>query len=145
MPKLLNDHEQPSRENKDTFDKRKKCFEPGVDMQFSESDPQLKKETLGVKHSLISIQLNSTEMSHPQKKRRNNYQKPIHQYLCGVCQNDCVDNPQNELDQSVNCDGCAVWVHYVCAGVDDKDIQLTDNQFCQKCQNNFKFSVQDKI
>ena len=31
-----------------------------------------------------------------------------------------------ELDQSVNCDGCAVW-------------------FCEKCRNNFKFSVQDKI
>ena len=38
-------------------------------------------------------------------------------YLCGVCQKDCVEKPKQFSEESVACDGCPLWHHFVCVGI----------------------------
>jgi len=46
---------------------------------------------------------------------------------CGICGNNCVD-------QSVACDGCDTWYHFICIHVDEDE--LPDEWFCNSCNNN---------
>ena len=55
-------------------------------------------------------------------------------FLCGVCGSECKDNPEDAKQQSVCCDICDVWVHYVCAGLTDESVKNFDKWCCQKCK-----------
>ena len=85
-----------------------------------------------VRHSLLPSYDKTNPPAQPKKKRKTQKKVPV--YLCGTCGCDCVDTPQSEADQSVNCDICGVWVHYVCAGVSDQSLESVDKWFCSKCK-----------
>ncbi|XP_052263735.1 uncharacterized protein LOC127866911 [Dreissena polymorpha] len=95
-----------------------------------------KIQTLSRSHAVcralepLSPKDNSKNIQQPKKRRRLN-KVPI--YLCGMCGLDCVDEPQSEADQSVSCDVCGVWVHYICAQVTDTHLETVDLWSCGKC------------
>ncbi|XP_045161885.2 uncharacterized protein LOC123526703 [Mercenaria mercenaria] len=84
--------------------------------------------------ALTEITLPQSKKPCVQMKKRRKTTKKTPIYLCGICGCDCVDDPQTDADQSVNCDGCYVWVHYICAGVTDKTLQTLDKWLCTKCK-----------
>ncbi|KAH3817459.1 hypothetical protein DPMN_118996 [Dreissena polymorpha] len=71
----------------------------------------------------------------PRKRRRLCIKKTrAAVYLCGVCGLDCIDKPMCDSENSVNCDACGAWVHYVCANVTDVLLVNVDKWFCPRCK-----------
>ncbi|XP_066303858.1 uncharacterized protein [Branchiostoma lanceolatum] len=72
----------------------------------------------------------------PAKKRRVTATRqkkkagPI--YLCGICNSDCVDDVEDEDENSVACDICNRWFHWGCVGFETDD--LSDDWYCDECQ-----------
>ena len=85
--------------------------------------------TSSVRRALIPI------CSQPSKRKKTNntvYKALV--FLCGVCGLDCLDNPQSDDEQSVQCEKCSIWTHYICAGMTDSSLSAIDKWFCKICQ-----------
>ena len=66
------------------------------------------------------------------RKRKALKSNPV--YLCGVCGVELDVNPINFHQQSIGCDACPVWFHFVCVGINKSNIPQTKNKwFCPKC------------
>ena len=65
-------------------------------------------------------------------------------YLCGKCENDVVDNPPLEGDQSINCNRCKQWFHHKCTELTPEEFQILfrDNEaivwYCEVCLTKIK-------
>ena len=46
-------------------------------------------------------------------------QNPV--YLCGSCQKDVVEKPKQFSEESIGCDRCPLWYHFVCVGITEKN------------------------
>ena len=59
-------------------------------------------------------------------------------FPCTKCQKACKNDPKVG-EESIQCDKCGRWVHFVCTGLTNEDIegyQNNDNQFtCERCKN----------
>ncbi|KAL5021765.1 hypothetical protein ScPMuIL_000920 [Solemya velum] len=56
-------------------------------------------------------------------------------YLCGLCGQQCFDDPKGKEDFSIQCERCDTWIHFKCAGI-KKGCAPNENEewFCQKCK-----------
>ncbi|XP_052777885.1 uncharacterized protein LOC128215218 [Mya arenaria] len=95
------------------------------------AEQNVERPAISARRALIPI---STQPLKRKKKTRKAESKTI-VFLCGICGLDCLDEPQSENIQSVQCDGCSVWTHYVCAGVTDELVSIALKWFCKKCKN----------
>ncbi|WAR27214.1 hypothetical protein MAR_013197, partial [Mya arenaria] len=80
------------------------------------AEQNVERPAISARRALIPI---STQPLKRKKKTRKAESKTL-VFLCGICGLNCLDEPQSENEQSVQCDGCSVWTHYVCAGVTDE-------------------------
>ena len=67
------------------------------------------------------------------KKCRNARNTNLKVYLCGKCSQICVDNPKCNEEESVNCDACGLWFHFVCVGF--KNEGQNEEWKCDACIN----------
>ena len=115
---------KPQDSDKENTVKAKQGESPTKSLQ-----PETKSK---VRRALEPVVLQKTTVVKRKKQRKTMQKSPV--YLCGTCGCDCLDIPLGEDDQSVNCDKCDVWVHYVCAGVTDKVLETVDVWHCHKCK-----------
>ena len=55
-------------------------------------------------------------------------------YLCGLCSKEVLDDPINFEEESVQCDSCPLWYHFVCTGfIEETKPGENDNWFCSQC------------
>ncbi|KAH3814311.1 uncharacterized protein LOC127836093 [Dreissena polymorpha] len=89
-----------------------------------------------VRRVLMAVQLpTQSKQKNQTRKRPIKIKEKETVFLCGVCGTDCLDEPTCAADESVGCDRCGVWVHYICAGVTSEKLALTDEWFCSKCSD----------
>lgn len=120
LPELLSTEESDNQEN------------TSVTESVQTTDVTLHVNARSALNQISGNQKIVSQSEPPNKRRKVAKRMPI--YLCGTCGCDCLDEPQTEADQSVNCDVCGVWVHYVCAGVTEKTLKTVDKWVCEKCE-----------
>ena len=71
------------------------------------------------------------EKTKPEKKKRLVKTSVC---LCGTCQKEVVDGPTKFEEESVGCDKCPLWYHFICAGItEDSRPKQRDSWICPKC------------
>ena len=53
-------------------------------------------------------------------------------YLCGACQNDCLNDPSSKEEESIECTGCHLWFHLKCVKLTG-DCSEEDIWLCSEC------------
>ncbi|KAK3108167.1 hypothetical protein FSP39_002441, partial [Pinctada imbricata] len=54
-------------------------------------------------------------------------------YPCGKCGLVCAEQPKNYNEESINCDSCKVWYHFVCVGL--KEVDQGSEWMCDSCKS----------
>ncbi|KAH3768256.1 hypothetical protein DPMN_169468 [Dreissena polymorpha] len=85
-----------------------------------------------VRRVLMTVQLPTKSKPKNQTRKQQIKIKEKKVFLCRVCGTDCLDEPTCAADESVGCDRCGVWLHYICADVTSQKLALTDKWFCSK-------------
>ena len=81
----------------------------------SKADPvQLPLQTLQNNKRQAQKKKRETET----ESRKMAKQNPV--YLCGSCQKDVVEKPKQFSEESIGCDRCPLWYHFVCVGITEK-------------------------
>ena len=71
------------------------------------------------------------EKTKPEKKKRS---VKISVCLCGTCLEKVVDGRTKFEEESVGCDKCPLWYHFICAGItEDSRPKQRDSWVCPKC------------
>ena len=55
-------------------------------------------------------------------------------YLCGVCGQDVVEEPNNRDESSIECTDCNMWIHFKCAGIRNEAEPIQDAWLCPSCK-----------
>ena len=85
--------------------------------------------------------IQNSDKNQEQKKReaQNISRKKVKQskiYLCGICQRNVVDNPQQFSEESIQCDKCPLWNHFVCVGITEHSKPTSKTKwYCNECRN----------
>ena len=59
-------------------------------------------------------------------------------YPCGTCGLICEDDPADSKDESIGCDTCQLWYHYLCVGLTGSESVVTNRKSkwkCETCKN----------
>ena len=57
-------------------------------------------------------------MKHKEAGKEPKEQKGhVPQYLCGICKDECIDEPTQYSEESILCDRCPLWYHLKCVGI----------------------------
>ena len=70
------------------------------------------------------------------KKRKSRKEVMPKLYLCYICSEDCVDNPDTFEKNSICCSKCTWWLHFGCVNIkEEKDVpQQKAKWFCKTCK-----------
>ena len=67
--------------------------------------------------------------------KRKKQEQPPEIYLCGECKKTLKINPANFNEESVGCDRCPIWYHFVCVGIKEGNEATHEQKWhCIKCR-----------
>ena len=95
-----------------------------------------------VKHPCTAVKKVKKSVKHPciaakkVKKRKSRKEVMPKLYLCYICSEDCVDNPDTFEKNSICCSKCTRWLHFGCVNIkEEKDVpQQKAKWFCKTCK-----------
>jgi hypothetical protein len=116
-------------------------LKPMLDLNESEcgeSDIENEKDYLSLddnNNNAVGSRTKNTESKAKGKKKCTEKLQVVKRQnvqLCGKCVHVCVDDPKSVEEDSVSCDICKVWYHFLC--VDLKQINEDDEWVCTSCK-----------
>ena len=105
---------------KETVKEKKQALRPSLGFNEKKRSTSQKKKTANTESETPS-----TSKSGPQTANMVVPSEDNDVFICTVCNKACIDDPKSTNEESIGCDKCGNWFHYVCVGVKGDEHFLT--------------------